>query len=339
MSIIKWTDIESLHHLRKGFNAVASRVEGYKHPVVQYRAKVKLHGTNAGVQILPDGEVLAQGRNRILKPGDGNFGFYEWVESKKDYFRSLGNRQPIGQHMIIYGEWCGKGVQRGAAISQVGRKLFAVFAVQQMRGEDEPLMTGDPNVIGEYLDCGDHDDLFVLPWHWGKYPVEVDYGNRDDLQVKADLISDAVNAVEKNDPWVSQMFGVDGVGEGLVLYPDHTGWVPQGHITNLMFKAKGEKHKVVKQKRPVQIDPEKAASAREFVDMVLPEPRLEQGLQEACGRTADMKMTGQFLKWIGQDVKKECQDELAASSLEWKDVSKLLANRARDWFKAKAEAI
>jgi len=337
MSIIKWTDIESLHHLRKGFNAMASRVEGYKHPVVKYRAKVKLHGTNAGVQILPDGEVLAQGRNRVLAPGDGNFGFYDWVKSKEDYFRSLGNKQPIGKHMVIYGEWCGKGVQRGAAISQVDQKLFAVFAIQQMCGEDEPLLTADPEVIEEYLDCGSHDEPFVLPWYTPE--IEIDYGDRDRLQFKAEIINAFVAAVEAKDPWVSKTFGVDGVGEGLVLYPNHTGWIPRCHVTNLIFKAKGEKHKVVKQKKPVQIDPEKAASAQEFVDMVLPDPRLEQGLQEVCGGIADMKNTGQFLKWIGQDVKKECQDELEASSLEWKDVSKMLSNRARDWFKGKAETI
>jgi tRNA-binding EMAP/Myf-like protein len=71
--VITWPSIELLHHVRAGVRS-AAEVQNAPLPRVAYRAKVKLDGTNAGVQIHPDGRVLAQSRSQLLEVGNDNMG-------------------------------------------------------------------------------------------------------------------------------------------------------------------------------------------------------------------------------------------------------------------------
>lgn len=69
---------------------------------------------------LPDSEywVFAQSRKRLISPGKDNFGFATWVvENAVSLVRDLGP----GRH---YGEWYGKGIQRGYSLDH---KRFALF--------------------------------------------------------------------------------------------------------------------------------------------------------------------------------------------------------------------
>lgn len=96
----------------------------------------KLDGTNASVYIfnrehpvendgvipphfvLPDGMALAVGsRTRWITPQDDNYGFARWVEGNLDQLATLGE----GHH---FGEWWGKGIQRGYGIAE---KRFSLF--------------------------------------------------------------------------------------------------------------------------------------------------------------------------------------------------------------------
>jgi hypothetical protein len=108
-------------------------------------------------------------------------------------------------------------------------------------------------------------------------------------------------------------------------------------FSDFIFKTKGEKHKVVKEKALVHVDPEVAASISDFVTMFVTEPRLEQG--ESNTGAVDMKNMGPFLKWFCGDVEKESGSELEASGLKWDQVAKDVQVAARDWYKAKAQEI
>jgi len=140
--------------------------------------------------------------------------------------------------------------------------------------------------------------------------------------------------VEKEDPWVRDVFGVSGTGEGLVYYPV-AGLPDVGSrwaLSTFAFKAKGEKHRVKAATAAVEVAPEKLASAAAFTEAFVTQARLEQALAEAAGDRAEITSIGPFLAWIGQDIKKEGADELEASELEWKDVSKSVQAAARSWF-------
>lgn len=71
-------------------------------------------------------EVGAQSRNRLLKPGDDNFGFAQWVwDNAYGLAKSLGE----GRH---FGEWWGSGIQRGYGLPK-GEKRFSLFNVKRYR--------------------------------------------------------------------------------------------------------------------------------------------------------------------------------------------------------------
>jgi hypothetical protein len=322
----------------EGFHVAVKSGEYFGFPTVYYRGKIKLHGTNAGVRI-KNGEVAAQSRTQVITPTSDNAGFAKWVESRKDWFLSL----PFAsKNVSIFGEWCGPGIMKGTAINQIPHKAFAAFAViEYLEGDvpsdDNAMAITEPAFI-EKLFANKPEDVYVLPWCCE--PLRVEFGNREQLQGVAEHLNKYVEEIEPCDPWVKATFGVEGTAEGAVYYPMNDtgmGLTKRKWFSDFIFKAKGEKHKVVKTKQAVQVDPEVAASIGEFVTMFVTEPRLEQGLTNTG--PADMKNTGAFLKWFCSDVLKESTTELEASNLTWDQVSKAVQIAAREWYKSRAMAI
>ncbi len=333
MTFMAWPEIEGFHNIRK-FIRVDPGEWWHKRELlagtstVSYRAKVKLHGTNAAVQVHTDGTIVCQSRESIITPEKDNAGFARWVMSNKDAWQEAAD-------YIVYGEWIGPGIQKNVAVSQIPQKTFAVFAARPINNPEvlvvEPeelalLVYGIPNV-------------HVLPWF--EKSIDIDWKQSDeDLTKTIAPINDWVLAIEANDPWVEATFGVKGTGEGLVFYPVSTPHLGFEHFTNLTFKAKGEKHKNIATAKPVQVSAEVAASISAFVDMVLTSARLEQGVTKVSADgalTYDMKNTGKFVTWVSADVEKETQDELAASGLTFKEVQKAISDKARSWYLTKAK--
>ncbi len=323
---VKWTSIELLHNVKRELDA---RNQAFQ---LTYCAKVKLHGTNAGVRITSSGNVAAQKRTQIISPEADNAGFAAWVAENTSYFSQLKG----DSHLTIFGEWCGSNIQKGVAISQLERKVFAVFAIQYGgAGKEIAKLEIRPDVIRKKLP--EHEDIFVLPYY-GE-PVALNFGDGQQLQAAATQINQMVEAVETVDPWAKANFGIEGMGEGLVMYPQIKDLVERDRYTQLIFKAKGEKHRVVKAKKAVQIEPEVAQGIAEFVDLFVTEARLQQALTEACDSEINMKQMGQFLKWISLDILKESEAELAAADLTWKQVNKSVNSAARSWYTNKVTNI
>ncbi|NEO84758.1 MAG: hypothetical protein F6J87_10960 [Spirulina sp. SIO3F2] len=316
VTLQKWPSIELLHNLCRGFEL---RGEA---PKICYRAKVKLDGTNGGVQIFSDRCVAVQSRSQIITPQADNAGFAAWVTANLDYFQTLATEQ----HLTIFGEWCGKGIQKRTAIAQLEQRIFAVFALQVggINGQLARLIV-EPEQIRAQLP--EHLDVFVLPYQGDVF--ELDFSDRAQLQTQAERLNTQVGAIEQCDPWVAETFGIEGLGEGIVLYPQDVA-SDRLSYSELLFKAKGEKHQVVKTRKAVQIDPEVAQSIADFVALFVTPARLEQGATAVGG--IDIQNIGPFLKWMGQDIQKESTAELAASGLTWKQVSKAIANTARGWY-------
>jgi len=318
---IPWGSIELLHNLVATLGHLNGL--GQPFPVVEYRAKVKLHGTNCAVQITGSG-VIAQSRTALLSPDADYKGFAVWVAAQRDYFARL----PSG--LVVFGEWCGPGIEKGMAISQARTKLFAVFAVRR----DDGMIIHEPEQIRALLPAANApEQLHVLPWE-GE-PITITFGDRADLERAASVLNTRVAEVEREDPWVKRALGISGLGEGLVFYPVSVdGAAPATErLEQLMFKAKGEKHRTAGTKTAVQVDPSVVASVAEFVALMVTDARLRQGLTEACGGARDPKITRQFLEWVATDVRKESSAELAASGLSWSDVDKAVQARAREWFR------
>ena len=322
----KWPSIELLSNLNRSLQIAELA------PQVTYRAKVKLDGTNAAVQVFLDGRIAAQSRTQVITTTSDNMGFANWVDQNQNFFCQLARPD----HLTIFGEWCGKGIQSRTAVAQIDRKIFVVFALQIIGTKDKiTRLEIDPDRIAALL--LPHPDIYVLPF-FGE-PILLDFGNREQMQSAAAKLNALVEAVETIDPWVKETFGVEGMGEGLVLYPLAETQTERLGYSELLFKAKGEKHQVVKTKQPVQLDPELAKSIAEFASLFVTPNRLEQGLMQVCGGLADMRQMGPFLKWIATDVQKESVTELEAAHLSWKEVGKAVNEAARKWFSDKAQSL
>jgi hypothetical protein len=325
MSVIHWPEIELFHNIRKHTSVYPDILNGKSE--VSYKCKVKLHGTNAAVQVYQDGRIVAQSRTSELSTTSDNAGFAQWVDSQADLWKKIA--ADSDEDMIIFGEWAGSGIQKGVAVSNIGKKVFAVFAAKVI-GEDSLIKR--PCILNELV--RGIPDVYVLPWY--DMDINIDWSKpAAELADEVAKINEWVEAIEKNDPWVENVFGIKGTGEGLVFYPISNEHIGFKNFGNLAFKAKGEKHKLIKTAAPAQVNPEVAASADAFVDLVLTPARLEQGVGAVGG--LDLKLTGKFVGWISADIQKETKGELEASNLTWEQVQKPLYNKARVWYLAEVK--
>lgn len=109
----------------------------------------KIDGTNAQICIGEDGAFRVGSRNRWLGPDSDNFGFALWALTNKDELMRLGP----GRH---YGEWWGRGIQRGYDQDE---KRFSLFSVNRWGGvETRPACCG----VVPTLYRGDFDTVQIL---------------------------------------------------------------------------------------------------------------------------------------------------------------------------------
>jgi RNA ligase len=92
----------------------------------------KIDGTNASIYIGEDGLFLTGSRTRWITPTDDNYGFARWAYAHKDELMALGP----GHH---FGEWWGKGIQRGYGIEE---KRFSLFNVSRWENAPRPACVG-----------------------------------------------------------------------------------------------------------------------------------------------------------------------------------------------------
>lgn len=308
-------------------------------PSLTFTGHVKLHGTNAGIGFVPNGAPVFQSRERVLAPGaQDNAGFAQWgteqgaasVEALRQAAESC--RKHPDSTLHVYGEWVGRGINPKTAIGSLPDRLV-VFGLKETL---VPATDNHPGVF-EWLSVEMLAQAF-----WGAkgpvltveesvqfitdfktYEMTIDFNRPEDFLAPLEALT---LEVETCCP-VAQALGKEGLGEGIV-------WTCQdpvfGHLT---FKTKGEKHKGTKNARLVQIEPEVLASLDAFVDAVLTESRLEQGLEQvrdATGRVT-LDQVGAFLKWVGQDVMKEELDTLQASGLDRKQAMGRINHKAKAW--------
>ena len=333
MEFVKFPSIESFSHVWRFMHRKMDPQP------IRYGAKIKLHGTNGGVRVNADGTVVAQSRSRDLTPDDDNCGFAKWVETVASQFhvpphtmQGEAGAEPI-QHITYFGEWAGKGIQNTDAVTKLDRKYFFVFAIQI-----NDVMHTDPVFIEGVTP--DLDDLLVLPWHH-VFTSPVDWNDAASANQMIEMINDSVEKIGERDPFIHEVFGIEGVGEGLVMSPITANYegIDRDFYSALTFKAKSEAHRVKATVKAVSVRMEVPEEARSFVDMFVTEARCEQALREACGGMAEKQRTSDFLKWLGGDVKKESETELELADLEWKTVAPLVNKAAAVWFIKRCEAI
>jgi len=299
--------------------AYQREVEGkhIKNPTIKFTGTVKAHGTNASIVISPEGEQYAQSRTAVLSLSKDNAGFAAFAHSVKDTIAGMRvaiellNPDIEDKTIVIYGEWCGKGIQKGVGISEVDR-FFMPFGVKVLEEKNNRWLTHLPMLTSPIKRIFDVREF-------GTFEILVDFEHPEEAQ---NTLVNITEQVEKQ-CHIAQFFGIAGIGEGVVwTSPDQ----------EIKFKVKGEKHSNSKVKKLAEVDVEKLNSIKEFVDYAVTENRLKQMFLENVGTHPDRALLGKFIKAVSTDVVKEEPDTLVASGLSMKDVGSALSKKARNWF-------
>ena len=319
--MVKFPDIESLRHVIQSIAKYCTDFNVAK-PTIKFRGTVKLHGTNAGVSI---GKALvAQGRNRELTIGDDSFGFAHFVHNRASDIWSLIKCSTFGASIFdtvtVYGEWCGAGIQKGMAISSLP-KHFVIFAAHNDDTDEWlDIHAIKPTPAELYVL---NDNLVYLITQAPVYEVTVDFENPTPA---AEEISNLTLQVEDQCPW-GTFLGAEGIGEGIV-------WTSYDYPVTFQFKSKGLKHKKTGAKTRVELDPVKVGAIAELVDVLLPEWRQSQGIEvmRAENIPVDVQHTGDYIKWISQDILKEEADTIAANPFTWKELCGMVVRRSKEYY-------
>ena len=101
-------------------------------PVVEFTISTKLHGTNAGYVFTRDYQYY-QSRENIITPVKDNMSCAFMMHNRKEIFNELCenilkyyNLDTERYGIVLYMELCGKGVQKGVAVSEL-EKMFILF--------------------------------------------------------------------------------------------------------------------------------------------------------------------------------------------------------------------
>lgn len=327
--------IEQFRHVVKSVRDRAN-FHSAQVPTIKFKGSVKLHGTSASVVLdQKTSEIWSQSRSNVITIEADNAGFARFTDSNMTTFKIMFDnaKQFMTQKdscISIFGEWCGQGIQKGVAVSQVP-KMFVVFGIKEITDRD--------NNTGIWLSF-DQIDLVVSDVFGDKnrifsanrfktWTIDIDFKSPELAQNELIKITTEV----ENECPVGKFFGVSSVGEGVVWKAIKT-TSPEVHIDDLIFKVKGEKHSDSKVKTLAAVDVERVNSIKEFADSVVTDHRLEKMVEKLKqeGGVVESQSIPAFLKLVGQDITKEETDTIVASGFTHKDVMPAVNRLARDWF-------
>lgn len=325
---------------------------------LEFEGVVKIHGTNSSiVNQLNNETLITQSRNDIITPERDNAQFSAFVHNNhllfQEIFAVIKKKFPEAVNdrtAVIYGEWFGQGIQSKVAVSSLP-KTYAIFKIKLI----DNLPISQTNSQGEVIDFYNenwlsrediedilksvgieklHKALVFNIYDFPTWKITIDMENPKEVQ---NTLVEITNAVEKECP-VGKYFGISGIGEGVVW--TCVSKIPNLDTTDLVFKVKGEKHSVTKVKSIAEVDVEKLNSIKEFIEAVLTENRLEQGLEYLKEQHLPIQKENLsvFLKWIGGDCLKEESERMEASGFSRQDIMPGIANKAKNWFFAKTQA-
>jgi len=289
-----------------------------KMPTLPFRGTIKLHGTNASVGFNNDQGIFYQSRNNIKK--DGHFEFVNILSQYqlRPLFDKIAANWDIdfnSNTAVLYGEWAGKGIQKGVAVSKLPRRFY-IFALK-IKPND-----GESYYIENYddLDISEYKDIMSFITEFPVYQIDINF-NMPEYHV-AELL-EITDKVEKLCP-VGSYYGVEGIGEGVVW--EH--FTPTGE--RKVFKVKGEKHSVSNVKKLNLVDIDELKSAREFAELHVNSNRVKQAIHELGLSNPSRTNTGDIIKWVKADVLSEEQATVRENNLSMNFVVKELGNLTRD---------
>lgn len=329
--MIRYTKIHGFDRAVRHAHRNRERFEGKR---VRFEGTVKLHGTNAGVRVGParmPGAYHAQSRNRTLTLEHDNAGFAAFAldPERRTFLTYLAhyvgavNGATHTDEVVLFGEWCGPGIQKGVALNMIAERQFVLFAAA--------IGSADRHRYVELPEPGycRSPSLQIRSVYDGPVDyITVDLLDPASVARAAEKLNVRTAMADKICPWTETVFGIQGVGEGWV-------WRPVGPSDlrddpDLLFKVKGPSHGERGAAKKARATPQNVEGVARFVAFAVTPERCRQAIEflEEHGHPLNMRSTGAFLKRIAEDVRAECSDELALAGLVWKDVHRAVGQVA-----------
>lgn len=278
------------------------------YPTLTFRGTVKLHGSNSAICKYSDNRFEFQSRENILSLELDNMGFMRNMLTK-DYSK-LFEGIKFNDYCAIYGEWCGKGIQKSVGITELP-KMLVIFAVKI-----DDVYQDMQNFA--HLKIEDQQIFNIM--QFPSFSIDIDFNNPELIQNK---LIELTENVEKECP-VAKYFGVEGIGEGIV-------WEYLNGNERYTMKVKGEKHQNSKVKTLTTVDVEAVENINSFIEYAVTENRLLQGIDKMkeLGLPIETKTTGEYLRWVYNDVVKEESDTMIANGIDQKKIGSAISAKAR----------
>lgn len=349
---VKWTSIELFRNLcikvKNKVQYVGADAQGNAifddrriAPVLQFEGTVKLHGVNTSVVLAPDDVMWSQSREIKLNSATQDcFGFNGFVSKNRLAFLTIlqAARAKMlsaghsNKKVTVFGEWCGSGIQKRVALSQLN-KMFVIFGMVASEDADDAMENNESNIYfskQEMMDCVEQcrsvvGNSFAIKsiYDFPVYKVDIDFRAPQEAN---DALTLMVEEVEQECP-VSKVLGISGTGEGIVFRCVTDGW----EDTRFWFKIKGEKHKGSARQARVhsEIDQERLVNVQILAESLVNEERLEQMVQKTFdignGGMVVVQKLGVFIKHMLTDINKEDSDQIQASGLDVKELNAAIA--------------
>jgi len=285
---------------------------------VLWRSKIKIHGTHAAIDY-SNGEMKPYSRSREVTLEEDNCGFAAWVR---------GAALDLTEDLTIYGEWAGRGIQKGAAVCKLPDRYFFIYTVHKHGlneyNEEYSEWVIEPNEIAGLV--SPHPNVVILPWYSQEFLYAWCYSDFESA------VSKTTDEVDKRDPFIFERFGIDGPGEGLVWYQ-----ITKSHDERpKMFKSKGKTHEEkVKKER---IDHDNHQLVVNFVAPYLTAHRLEKiafGVNQS--NEYSLPLMGSFLQALTRDVLEEAAGEMEAIGVSKKEANKVINRIVKGWYLERAQ--
>ncbi len=317
---------------------------------VTFRGTVKLHGANCGVIWTPHSGLQAQSRETLLYPNKvkpkGDYkGFALFAEEYSTDIQVITDSilpeiEGKIRALTLYGEWVGAGVaskNKGSAVSKFDPKHWALFAVSAQVDDDAghvEIRDVSHTLFGVQSPTTEIGNIHTDCAGW---TVTIDFSDPASVEAGRAEVQRLTDEVAAQCPY-GEAYNLTGAGEGIV-------WMPTGEYhgrEDLYWKHKSAAHSVVdlkvKKERPVVAD-DVLAAINAFIEMTVTDNRLDQGIDalDQQGLGAEKRNTGKFVRWVTDDVERECVLELADAGLTWEQVSNAVTTKARVFFLANAK--
>ena len=299
---------------------------------------VKLHGAHADIVIDRNDNVRLQSRNRLeVTMEDDLYGLASFLLPLRkeilvlkvmalDVFGEICPSSEVNPEcpVIFAGEWIGYGIQKGVAIAKMESECFVILGVS-INGRWESL---EPYSHIANMAVGIHNIAKA-----GLYYETLDLVDYEESMKR---LQRPTLEVEKRCPFAFNAFGLEGTGEGIVWRFENE----LGNDPNFWFKTKGPKFsRSDAPTKPKESNEDGVALAKDFVNAVIDEMRLKQGLDylREMGIAHDKKGLGSFVKWLTNDVLVEEKGEIDNSHVDVGLLKKEIANVSRLWYLEKLD--